>query len=543
MKRRDVLRGLAASPLLMTANALGQKPQPTFEHGVASGDPDHTSVVIWTRVSQVSEPQTVLWQVSKSATFDQIIASGETITNEYFDYTVKVVVEGLQANNRYNYRFQCGPAVSVTGMTRTLPMGRLDTLGLAIASCSNYAFGYFNAYDAIAKDEAVDFVLHLGDYLYEYGATEWGVQEGLRLNRSHKPIHEIVSLADYRERHAQYKSDPDSQKMHAAKPLLLVWDDHESTNNPWVGGAQNHQFPTEGNWLDRRDSSIRAYYEWMPIREPDAGLERREFWRAYQFGDLAHLITVESRHTARSLQVDYGDYVDKITTQEDAAEFQRAVLGAPDRLMLSEKMEQFLMQELAHSTASDIPWRLMGNAIPMAKTPVPDLESMGFSMPSPSSGADLLWKGRWNLPFYPDTWDGYPWARERLYQMCKAVGVQDLVVLTGDSHSFWANHLTDESGESMGVELGTTGISSPGDFVEQGFDRDTAALIDAAFMAHASDIRWTSNLYQGYLRLVLDREMIRADYVAVSTVELKTYSTKVIHSEKVARRSGRLSFL
>ena len=175
--------------------------------------------------------------------------------------------------------------------TRTLPSGATESLGIALASCSNFAFGYFNAYRAIAEDESIDFVLHTGDYIYEYGADGWGAETAERLGRVHEPAHEIVSLADYRARHAQYKRDPDSQAMHATHPLMCCWDDHESTNNPWSGGAQNHQ-PEEGSWNERRDASVRAYYEWMPIREPEGGLRPIDFWRVYSFGDLATLVTL-----------------------------------------------------------------------------------------------------------------------------------------------------------------------------------------------------------------------------------------------------------
>ena len=178
----------------------------------------------------------------------------------------------------------------------------------------------------------------MGDYIYEYAATGWGAQTALALNRAHSPINEIVSLQDYRERHAQYKADPDSRRMHAAKPLLLVWDDHESANNPWVDGAQNHQPDEEGRWIDRRDSAIRAYYEWMPIREPNTGADRKAFWRSYQFGNLATLINLESRHTGRSKQIDYADHAHQITSEADAEAFLHDILGAPGRTMLSAHM-------------------------------------------------------------------------------------------------------------------------------------------------------------------------------------------------------------
>jgi len=546
MRRRRLLKGFASLPV-MASPAVAANHIPTYVHGVASGDPDDNSVIIWTRVSGLKKSQPVSWQVALDASFEQVVSSGVEVTNPHQDYTVKAVATGLDSGQVYFYRFACDGVSSPVGKTRTLPTGQLGKLGLALASCSNYAFGYFNAYNAIANDEAIDFVLHLGDYIYEYSATGWGAETALSLNRAHTPINEIVSLQDYRERHAQYKADPDSQRMHAAKPLLLVWDDHESTNNPWVGGAQNHQPADEGRWIDRRDNAIRAYYEWMPIREPSVGAERKNFWRRYQFGNLATLVTLESRHTGRSEQIDYGDFLGRIQSLDDAEAFKRDVLGAPDRTMISPAMEAFLSSELRRSKAQGVQWRLIGNAIPMAKTPVPDLASMGITMPDRQAAplgisADLVWKGRWNLPLYPDTWDGYAWAREQFYSLCKQCDVSDLLVLTGDSHSFWANQLTAEDGQSMGLELGTAGISSPGDFIDEGFDRLTAKRIDEVFAQHAPDIRWTSNLHQGYVRLILTPSEGRADYVAMSTVESRQYSTDIIRSEYINRNGSSLQF-
>ena len=215
MRRRQVLNGIASLPILSTAK-LAADTAPSFVHGVASGDPDQESLVIWTRVSGLTKSQSVSWQLALDSTFKRIVSHGSETTNQYQDYTVKVIVGGLEPGKRYFYRFNCQGVSSAIGRTRTLPSGNIDRLGLALASCSNYPFGFFNAYDAIARDDAVDFVLHLGDNIYEYAATGWGAQTALALNPAHSPINENVSLQDYRERHAQYKADPDSRRMHAA---------------------------------------------------------------------------------------------------------------------------------------------------------------------------------------------------------------------------------------------------------------------------------------------------------------------------------------
>lgn len=547
VSRRTTLAALSATAALAALPARGAAPvDPVFRHGVASGDPDATSVVLWTRVTAAA-PVEVTWEVASDARFARIVRSGTFATGPERDFTVKPLAEGLAPGGRYFYRFRLGGAVSPVGQTRTLPVGALDRLGIALASCSNYAFGHFTAYGAIARDPAVDFVLHTGDYIYEYGADGWGADISRRLGRVHQPAHEIVSLADYRTRHAQYKTDAGAQAMHAAKPLLACWDDHESANNPWTGGAQNHQADKEGDWAARRAASIQAYFEWMPVREPVPGRSRMQFWRTWAFGDLATLSTLETRHTARALQIDYEPYRKTIASFADAAAMERDAIGAPGRTMLAPELEADLAQAWARSRELGQPWRLIGNPMPIARTRVPDVVALGL-IPDPATQAkplpaaqDLAWKGKWNLPFYTDTWDGYEWARERLYAQVRSAGVNDLIFLTGDSHSFWANRLADASGQPVGIELGTAGISSPGDFVESGFDPATARRLDAALAEHNPEVLWTDNLHQGFVRLELRRDAAHATFVAVDTVLRPQAGTSVLSQWRISRSGTALA--
>lgn len=519
-----------------------------FRHGVASGDPMTDSIVLWTRVTTTEVRQTVLWELATDPGFETIVASGNAVADAEADHTVKIIPGALQPGATYYYRFMTANETSPIGRTRTLPAGSLNRLGIALVSCSNYAFGHFNAYGAIADDDAIDIVLHTGDYIYEYGADGWGAETATALGRPHDPPHEIVTLADYRTRHAQYKTDAGSQSMHAAHPIVACWDDHESTNNPWKNGAQNHQPDTEGGWITRRDASLQAYYEWMPIREPDPGLTRADFWRTYSFGNLATLITLETRHTARDEQVDYGTYADSINTAQDRDAFMAEVIGDPSREMLSSEMNKALKSGLSASVSSGQPWRLIGNASPIARMLVPDVSKYGLDADKapagevPGAGANLFWKGQWNLPFYTDTWDGYPAAREALYALCRETGTEDLLVLTGDSHSFWANTLFDGSGTPMGLELGTAGVSSPGDFVETGWDTETAAQLDLIFEDALDEVRWTDNLHQGYVRVVLTPEKANVDFVAVDTVLLEDRNVSILRSEVIERHNGTLEF-
>lgn len=545
-RRRTLQSVLATLPALTlsTAPALAEDNR-TFLHGVASGDPEADSVVLWTRITTDVPQASVNWEISASSDFRRLLGSGSIQTSADQDYTVKTIANGMPPGTTFYYRFRFEGSTSQIGRTRTLPTGSLAQLSLALVSCSNYAFGYFNAYDAIARDGTIDYVLHTGDYLYEYGADEWGSDSANRLRRQHRPAHETLTLADYRLRHAQYKSDFGAQAMHAAHPFLALWDDHESANNPWTAGAQNHQPATEGDWVTRRNAAIQAYYEWMPIRDPAPGADPKDFWRVYRFGTLATLVTLETRHTARSQQVDYADYQSIIQDAASRDQFMSQVIGAPRRTMLSAPMEQVLQEALSNSIAAGETWRLIGNAVPMARMLVPDLEAAGALPTSAANDAaqELRWKGRWQLPFYTDTWDGYPWARQRFYQQCRQAGAEDLLVLTGDSHSFWANRLACDEGRPMGIEIGTAGVTSPGDFIDSGFDPTTAARLDQTFADLLDEVVWTDNLHQGYVRVVLQSRQAVADFIAVNTIEQPVYTTTVVKTFRIGRRGSSIDYL
>ena len=552
LNRRQTLALLAVSAGATNACATSQvsleRQSEVFQHGVASGDPAPDSVVLWTRVTTDQEMQPISWRVARDPDFSDIVATGEALASPVADHTVKVIPAGLEPGQTYFYQFAVDNVSSSIGRTKTLPTENLDRLGVALVSCSNYAFGFFNAYTAIAEDEQIDLVLHTGDYIYEYGSEGWGHETANTIGRPHDPPHETVTLEDYRRRHAQYKTDAGSKAMHAAHPFVACWDDHESTNNPWKGGAQNHQPDTEGDWGTRRDASLQANYEWMPVREPEPGFTRAEFWRTYRFGNLATLVTLETRHTARGEQVDYLEHADTIVDQASRDAFMANVIEDPTREMLSEKMETALSESLSQSVEAGQPWRLIGNASPIARMLVPDVVRLGV-IPDQKleEGASfgkyaLAWKGKWNLPFYTDTWDGYPAARERFYQLCRNAGAQDLLVLTGDSHSFWANELASDDGQPMGLEIGTAGVSSPGDFVETGWSPTVSAELDRTFERELTEVRWTDNLHQGYVRIVLTRDQAKVDYMAVETVLVEDSRVRVIRSETVERRSNLISF-
>lgn len=543
------------SLVLFTAAALAgcaaDGPSPAtsdiFRHGVASGDPGPDSVVLWTRATTKEEVLEVTWQVAEDASFRSIVASGRSAALRSADHTVKIIPEGLTSGQIYFYRFRSGSETSPIGRTRTLNTGPLEHLGVALVSCSNFGFGHFNAYDAIARDPEIDFVLHTGDYIYEYGNPELQMSH-LRV-RSMEPALETLTLEDYRLRHAQSKSDPSSQAMHAAHPLLACWDDHEVANDPWTGGAQNHQPATEGLWTDRRDAALKAYYEWMPVRNPAAGRNQTEFWRTYRFGNLATLVTLETRHSARGQQVSYSAYKDKLKSNDDRDRFLRDVLDDPGREMISAGLKGDLHESLKSSVVKEEPWRLIGNPSLLVRVKTPDLAQAGLRPEEQPELAlfdkytDIFWKSEWALPATTDSWDGYPAARREFYQICAQAGARDLVVLTGDSHSFWANQLRDDAGRAMGVELGTAGVTSPSDFMLAGLPPSLATRLDALTAAENPEVVWKDSLHRGYVKVAFSRATAKADFIAVDTVSSTAYRTTILRTEQIVRQEDTVRFL
>ncbi|MEH6665476.1 MAG: alkaline phosphatase D family protein, partial [Brevundimonas sp.] len=249
--RRRVLGLIGAGAAAPAASARARQAAAAvaFRHGVASGDPLGDRVMLWTRVSpdRADAAVSVDWRV-RPLDSDAVVASGTVVTGPERDHTVKVDVGGLQPGAGYRFDFSVGDVRSPEGRTRTLPAGGTEEVVLAVASCQLHPGGLFNAYEAMAGLERLDAVVHLGDYIYEYGAgtDDYGMVTGAALNRVPEPAHEIVSLDDYRRRHAQYKTDADLQAAHARAPFICVWDDHEVANDSWTAGAQNHQPRDEG---------------------------------------------------------------------------------------------------------------------------------------------------------------------------------------------------------------------------------------------------------------------------------------------------------
>ena len=456
-----------------------------FLHGVASGDPLARAVILWTRVTPPAGRRDVpvTFEIARDERFTRIVGRGMQMASAARDFTVKVDAMGLEPGATYFYRFSADGEASPIGTTRTLPM-TTSRVRLALASCSNLPWGYFNAYRRIAEQPDLDAVLHLGDYIYEYKNARYG--DGTAFGRIPMPDKEITTLEDYRTRHAQYKADPDLQEAHRRHPWIVVWDDHEFANNTWRGGAQNHNPDAgEGTWADRRDAAIRAYMEWMPIRE-DAMSRQPRIYRSFAFGNLADLVMLDTRWIGRDREAPSRDALD--------------VIRDPKRTMLGTAQEDWMFGELRASKEAGVTWQLLGQQVMFAPV-VPD-EARASNT---------------------DTWDGYRPARDRIIDFLDAEKIRNTVIFTGDIHSSWAYDVARDpwsgynartGAGTVAVELATPAISSPG----WANDPAQSATRAAEYMRDRPHLKWVDGFHRGYVVVDLQPKQMRSDWYFVPTV-------------------------
>ena len=484
MERRKFLQSAAVVPAsgILASTIAGCESNPTqgvpagispFQHGVASGDPQQDRVILWSRVSPPqTDPDTALptrWWISKEESGASPVAQGELLARAEHDFTLKVDATGLAPDQSYYYAFEHAGHRSRVGRTRTLPaagtsLGGSHPVRLAVTSCANYPQGYFNAYRHIAEDPNLNAVLSLGDYLYEYAEGEYG--EGAALGRIPEPTHEILSLADYRLRHAQHKADNDLQAAHAAHPWIVIWDDHESANDSWLDGAQNHNpEKNEGSWSTRKAAAVKAYYEWMPIRELPSGL-----FRHFRFGQLADLVMLDTRLAGRDKQAEANDL-------ETARSTERTLLGPIQ--------EQLFFDHLSATSSDQVRWKLVGQQIVFA----------------PWSDADQL--------LNPDSWDGYQASRNKVLTHLENGGIDDVIILSGDVHSSWGMNVPNSTRtRSQAIELVTPAVSSP---PLASASPQTQALVERA-PQEQSHIKYAEGLNNGYLIVGLQQDSVQAQW-------------------------------
>ncbi|WP_300390428.1 alkaline phosphatase D family protein [Henriciella sp.] len=522
-----------------------------FEHGVASGDPLSDRVVLWTRITPSDEDTTTPIPVSLTVARDRemkaIVSQALTEATPGRDFTVKVDAEGLEAGTEYFYQFTAktaaGDVTSPVGRTKTLAASGSAPVKFAVISCSNFPFGYFNVYDEIGKRTDLDAVLHLGDYIYEYGVDGYGGTIGQELDRNHEPPMEIVTLGDYRMRHAQYKRDPMLQAAHAAAPWLCTWDDHESANNAYRTGAENHQPETEGNWTDRKQAAVQAYLEWMPVRDPQAGRATGAIYRQFDFGDIATVFCLESRLTGRSDEISWGAELagvepDAIPTK--ATEVMQRVQNE-SRTMLGKVQEDWLDKGLKRSTSTGKAWQVLANQVIMAEVKPPNLvETLTPEQQAAQESyvAAMIPFSQLGLPFNLDAWDGFPAARDRLYASAEAAGAR-LVTVTGDTHTAWANTLHDRSGAQRGVEFGCTSVTSPG----LGEYVNDVPNMGELFADANRDVDWYDPDGHGYTLVTLTADTVTSDFFKASTITDKAYSMEKVATFVTAREDDGMTTL
>ncbi|MBM4231374.1 MAG: alkaline phosphatase, partial [Gammaproteobacteria bacterium] len=406
--RRQLLHaamyGLGAIALPGVAQVLQAR---GFTHGVASGEPTADSVLLWTRFVADRDVRLSV-EVACDVMFDRVVARGECTAEPDRDHTARTVIAGLAPGRWYFYRFIAPDgSVSTTGRTRTLPQDDVRRFGLGLFSCSNIGFGWFNGYAHACERADLDLVVHVGDYLYEYAIGTYPTLKELMPGRLIQPSHEILSLTDYRLRHACYRLDPDLQRLHQFYPMIAQWDDHELANDAWTGGAENHQSATEGDWVTRKAGAERVYNEWMPVSG--------ERWREYQIGSLATLFKAETRITGRSelLELNVALKGTKNLTQA-LVDFRDGPLSAATRTLLGAEQEQWLRAGLRRSTDAKTRWQVLAQQVVMGEMVVPQQAKNWLGDDATETTRKeltvALAAARAGLPFNFDSWDGFPAA-------------------------------------------------------------------------------------------------------------------------------------
>lgn len=489
----------AKAPLVESVSIHYDSALKPFYHGVASGDPLPDRVIIWTRVTPASRVERVAveWEVSEDEQFASIYKADTTSTGPNRDYTVKIDVDALKPGKTYYYRFKALGYTSMAGRTKTATVDLADSIKFAVVSCSNWEWGYFNAYEKIAERPVLDAVIHLGDYIYEYGVGKYG---DTTIGRFNLPPHEIVTLQDYRTRYSLYRLDRGLRRVHQQHPFIAIWDDHEVANNSYTTGAQNHQ-ANEGDYQARKAAARQAYYEWLPIREGG------ELYRSFSFGSIADLIMLDERLAGRTAPVD------SLTDPN----FESA-----DRHMLGSDQLAWFQQQLQKSKAT---WKVIGNQVIFSDV---YLQSVYPNMPR-------------NL----DSWDGYPAERRQIKDFIVQNQLRDIIFLTGDTHASWAIEAIADDGYNVktsagafAVEFGTTSISSAND--DEYTSPDTVKMMEQVLLKANPHIKYINSRDHGYLLLSLHPDRAKGEWYYVNSLREPVSGETLAKTFEVQKGSVRL---
>jgi len=548
-----------------------------FLHGVASGDPLVDKVIIWTRVTPQKTPASVriVYEVSLFDNFSQLIQTGLVVALKDNDYTVKVDLQELEAGTRYYYRFRAANNSSMVGRTSTLPKETNNTT-LAVFSCANYTCGFFNAYrDACKFKDKIDVVVHLGDYIYEYGMTEkngepaYGTKNAKKIGRVLPKSNDkkLNSLGDFRRRYALYKRDTDLQDLHQLFPFICIWDDHEVIDNAYNTGAEQSKL-TAPKYRELKHAAVKAYYEWLPIRPP-FGAVSEKIYRSFHFGELFSLYMLDTRLLNRTQQLNYNDYFNAKGDFDEASYLQG--INSSKREMLGNEQLKWLEEELQNSQSK---WQFIAQQVKVSKSLVP-LEIIALANRYKNTAEQIEKekikqkivnvfyetsrikarmilkdanltsdeKNRLNhmLPYNLDAWDGYPDEREKLYIVLKEIN-KATVVLSGDAHYSWANSLINKTNNTLGLELGVTSVTSPG--IEEDYDIDDPELLRQ--LEDSTQVFDKNSIYsnysdRGYLIIEINNEEVKAHWRYINTILSREHSIKNERSQllRVGYKNGR----
>jgi alkaline phosphatase D len=445
--------------------------------------------MIWTRVASDADSVPVTWRVARDPELTDVVTSGETTAEAEGDHTVHVDVTGLEPGAVYHYGFTAAGEESPVGRTWTL-RADADRIRFATCSCAKHNAGFFNAYARIAERDDLDFLLHLGDYIYEASnIPAKGQTPGADIGRDFDPLGECRTLQEYRTRYAQYHRDPDVQALHRRIPIIPTLDDHELADGAWAGGSDAH-FPDEhGPWEDRKRAAFRARWEWLPARPPDPEDPTRVY-RRIAVGDLADvfLLDIRSRRDQPALEPEMSD---------------------SDRSMLGAEQRDWLLGELDRSTAA---WRLVGSPSIMhrswCESPSEQLQTAMLKlklMDEDGEGPD------------EDQWDGYPAERDLLLH--KFESLDDVIVLSADIHVSIASQLA-RNGSPVAVEITAPSLTSQNldEKLKVPAREDLITSSERAFVEALDHVAWCEFAGHGYVVCDVDRDRARAEWWLVDGV-------------------------
>ncbi len=540
---------VSAGAVLSACGGGGGGEQVQFAYGVASGDPLSDRVILWTHAKYAGNTGDVAltYEVATDNAFTRasVVTSGLVIATSSTSFTAKVDATGLEAGKTYFYRFTANGATSPVGKTRTLPASTATEVKFAVFSCANYPEGFFHVYGLASQSDA-QYAIHLGDYLYEYQNGYYPTVP--TASRVHEPSTEIYSLADYRARHAQYKTDPDLKVLHASMPMIAVWDDHEVANDAYKDGAENHNATTEGSFTARKAAALQAYHEWMPIR---TGIDQNIIYRSFDFGSVLSLHMLDTRLIGRDKQVEFADLLNPAT-----AATAQAALYSPMRELLGSTQGTWLNGKIVSSSAT---WQVLGQQVLMARVEFP-VSVLSVLNPATLTNPAALTTGTAaindyvtakrtpagsrtpaqlalmnttlnpKLGYQLDSWDGYPVAREKLLATILGAN-KKLVVLAGDTHNAWNSQLTlaglispSQAGLKVGEEFATPSVTSVG--FESYFSTLPSATVKSIFESVPDDVKWMDPSRRGYLKMTFTKTQAKGEWVFVNSVKSTTYSVE-----------------